>query len=227
MTGDGAEEMSMNLLAVARRISSAPLGAVDAYKQEIIQVLLAAAEAREPSARRHAMAVAHHSRRIAEQMGLEREHIRVIQCAALVHDIGKIGIPERILNKPSALTDDEFEIMQRHPRIGAEILGRVSMFAQEAPLVLHHHERFDGQGYPVRLCGGDIPLGARIISVADALDVMLTPRCYKPAYAMNTARNELIEQSGRQFDGDVVDAALAWLSAMVRDPQAVALSSGD
>lgn len=182
-----------------------------AVKREAVQLLLAAADCRENSASRHARTVQRVSRVLARRMGLSADEIKVIAGAAIVHDIGKIAIPERILNKPAALTDAEFAIMKRHPVIGAEILATSTAFDDELPLVRHHHERVDGRGYPDGLFGNGIPIGARVLAVADALDVMLSPRLYKKAFTMDRAVHELRIGRDRQFDGQVVDAALQWL----------------
>ena len=182
-----------------------------AVKREAVQLLLAAADSRENSASRHARTVQRVSRVIARRIGLGEDEVNVITGAAIVHDIGKIAIPERILNKPAALTDAEFDIMKRHPVIGAEILATSSAFDEELPRVRHHHERVDGRGYPDGLFGEGIPIGARILAVADALDVMLSPRLYKNAFTMDRAVHELRIGRDRQFDGRVVDATLQWL----------------
>lgn len=180
-------------------------------KREAVQLLLAAADSRENSASRHARTVQRVSRVVASRMGLSADQVNVVAGAAIVHDIGKIAIPERILNKPAPLTNAEFAIMKRHPVIGAEILATSAAFDDELPLVRHHHERVDGRGYPDGLFGEGIPIGARILAVADALDVMLSPRLYKNAFTMDRAVHELRAGRNRQFDQRVVDATLQWL----------------
>lgn len=182
-----------------------------AVKREAVQLLLAAADSRENSASRHARTVQRVSRVVASRMGLSADEVNVVAGAAIVHDIGKIAIPERILNKPAPLTNAEFATMKRHPVIGAEILATSAVFHDELPLVRHHHERVDGRGYPDGLFGEGIPIGARILAVADALDVMLSPRLYKNAFTMDRAVHELRAGRNRQFDRRVVDATLQWL----------------
>src|SRR5262249_49551644 len=146
-----------------------------------------------------------------ETMRLTRAQTRIVHTAALLHDIGKVGIPDAILNKPGCLTADEFAVMKRHSEIGATILQPISSLADEATLVLHHHEWFDGNGYPGGLKGGTIPLGARIVHVADSLDAMLTPRAYRPGLDDRRVIAELERGLGRQFDPVVGHAALDWL----------------
>jgi len=126
----------------------------------------------------------------------------------LLHDIGKIGIDGAILNKAGRLTDEEFEIIRRHPDIAANILGSLEFLAEVVPLVRHHHEHFAGGGYPLGLAGTQIPLGARIIPVADAFNAMTSDRPYRASLAREVAIQELIRHSGTQFDPEVVDAFL-------------------
>ena len=214
----------MDQLRTVRSLAGAPTGLAAATKRLVIKTLVESATRQEPDARRHARTVRRYSACIARQLGLDGESIGVIKNAAMVHDVGKIGIDGRILNKPGRLTADEVTVVRRHPRIGADMLACCGLFEGEAPLVLHHHERFDGQGYPDRLCGEHVPLGARVLGVADALDAMLTPRSYKPAFTIARARHELMVESHRQFDPAVVDAALLWLADTPLDATTVPAS---
>jgi HD-GYP domain-containing protein (c-di-GMP phosphodiesterase class II) len=124
---------------------------------------------------------------------------------AYLHDIGKIAIPDAILLKPAKLSPEEMSVMWAHPYIGYEFVGRISFLAEAAEIVLTHHERFDGSGYPQRLMGDDIPLGARIFAVADTLDAMTSDRPYRRALPFSAAREEIRQQSGRQFEPRVVE----------------------
>lgn len=144
---------------------------------------------------------------------MKSSEIDTIRAAALLHDVGKIGVPDALLTKPGPLTDDEYAVVKRHPETALAILGHISFLASERPLILHHHERFDGDGYPDGLSGEQIPLGARVLAVADAIDAMFSPRCYKPAFDRRQVRGELMACAGKQFDPNVTEIALDWLDA--------------
>jgi len=178
---------------------------------ESTRAMVAAVDARDPYTRAHSVSVAAYAVAIGRRMGLSAEAVESLRKAALLHDVGKIGVPDAILTKPGPLTPDEFAAVKRHPEIAIEILGHLSVLADQLPLILHHHERYDGRGYPSGLVGEGIPIGARILAVADALDTMLSQRTYKPAYNVDQVRAELIACSGRQFDPAVVQATLALL----------------
>ncbi len=140
-------------------------------------------------------------------MRLSDADIEEIRLAGILHDIGKIGVPESVLNKPTLLTADEYEIMKTHAALGAKILEPLKVRAIES-IVRHHHESFDGQGYPDNLKGEQIPIGARIIAVADAFDAMVSTRPYRKARTDEDAMAELRRCRGTQFDPMVVDAFL-------------------
>jgi putative nucleotidyltransferase with HDIG domain len=178
---------------------------------ESTRAMVAAVDARDPYTRVHSVSVAAYAVAIARRMGLSAAAVESLHNAALLHDVGKIGVPDAILTKPGPLTAEEFNTVKRHPEIAIEILGHLSVLADQLPLILHHHERYDGRGYPAGLVGEKIPLGARILAVADALDTMLSQRTYKPAYNVDQVRAELIACSGRQFDPAIVQATLAIL----------------
>ncbi len=191
---------------------------------ESTEALIAAVEAKDPYTKRHSLHVANYAAAIAEQLDLEGDLIQVIETAAILHDIGKIGIPDHILTKTDALTDDEFSLIRLHPAMAVQILQRVSFLRAELPMILHHHERWDGQGYPEGLSGEAIPLGARILHVADSIEAMLARRSYKDSYSVARVIDELERGRETQFDPRVVDAALKWLDAK---PEALVLSSDD
>ncbi len=178
---------------------------------ESTRALVAAVDAKDPYTHAHSVTVASYAEAIGRQMELPARTIETVRAAALLHDIGKIGVPDAILTKPGPLDEAEFTLVMRHPEKALEILGHVSFLREERPLILHHHEHFDGTGYPAGLAGERIPLGARILAVADALETMLSARSYKGPYSMKQVRNELIAGAGSQFDPDVVDATLRWL----------------
>ena len=153
----------------------------------------------------HGVDVAVLSIRIAHELGLSELRLTRLARAALLHDIGKQHVPVEILAKPGKLTVDEWEIVQRHPMTGHRTLVDAGLL-EEARIVLHHHERMDGRGYPTGRAGEDIPLESRILAVADAYDAMTSHRPYRPAMSPATAVRELRACSGSQFDGDCVEA---------------------
>ena len=157
-----------------------------------------------------------HSRRVREiavrignEIGLSREELEILSHAALFHDIGKIAVPDAILMKPGDLTKSERAVMQIHPEEGAEIVGRLGFLADAVPAIRHHHENFDGTGYPAGLAELEIPLGARIIHVADALDAMMNARVYRSGRSLENTLEELRRRSGTQFCPRCVEAAIA------------------
>lgn len=173
-----------------------------------IEVLATAIDAKDPYTQGHSRRVTQYSVAIAEQMGLAQTEIENIRYAGLLHDVGKIGIKDSIIRKPGRLTDEEYAIIKMHPSIGARILRPVDFLADKIPGVLHHHEYYDGRGYPDHLIGTDIPLAGRIICVADAFDAMTTNRPYRKGLSVNTVIAELKKFSGKQFDPECVQAFL-------------------
>jgi len=171
-----------------------------------VKALAAAVDARDPYTRSHSARVSALSRIIAVEMGLSPDEIRRVQLSALLHDIGKIGIPDAILNKPAALTAEEWVIMKTHAPLGASILAAVEPLADLVPIVHAHHERFDGTGYPDGAAGDDVPLAAYIVSAADAYEVIVSKRAYKSAQSIDFAVSELLRCSGTQFHPAVVEA---------------------
>ena len=152
----------------------------------------------------HSTRLAEWAVRIARELGIEENCWANVEAAALLHDIGKIGVPDAILKKPGPLSDDERALMNRHPEYGWAIQRLFPSLAQTSLLTLHHHERYDGKGYPAGLCASEIPLGARIISVIDAFDAMISNRPYRLGLPYDEAIRCLIQSSGIQFDPAVV-----------------------
>lgn len=181
--------------------------------QRTIETLATAVDRRDPYTYRHSERVATFSEMIAQQMGLDITATETVVRAAKVHDLGKIGIESAILLKPSALDDAEWKVMKEHPRIGADIVGQLSIYEQVRDLVAYHQERYDGKGYPYGLAGEKLPPGARIIAVADAFDAMTSDRPYRKAMPTSVALARLREGSGTQFDPAVVDAFVAAVEA--------------
>jgi putative two-component system response regulator len=129
----------------------------------------------------------------------------VLEGGSLLHDIGKIGIPERILNKPSRLTDEEYSIVKMHPAAGERIVTHIELFEPYRPIIRNHHERFDGKGYPDGISGNRIPLNVKIVTLADAFDAMTSSRAYRAALPTEIAVEEIKLCSGAQFDPEIVD----------------------
>jgi len=175
---------------------------------EVNMALANAIEAKDSYTRGHSERLAKLAGACAERMGLSRDEAAAVRLGAILHDVGKIGIPDRILRQSMALTEDEMAWMRRHPQIGADIIGPVEGLHHVAPLIRHHHEKFDGTGYPKGLKGEDIPLGSRIISVADAFEAMVADRIYRPSLGLNKALEEIKTGRGSHFDPRVVDAFL-------------------
>ncbi len=186
-----------------------------------IGALAAAVDAKDPYTFGHSNEVTIHAVKIAEALGLDADDVQTIRIAATLHDIGKIGIDGAILLKPGKLTAEEREIINRHPAIGADILAPLDFLRDTVPLVLFHHERFGGGGYPSGISGEAIPFGARIISVADSFNAMVSDRPYREGLSLEAAMRELRENSGSQFDPVVVDAFLKLLNegAVSRRPE--------
>ncbi len=161
---------------------------------------------RDPYTGQHSKSVAEHSVRIARQMHLAESEVELIRLAARVHDLGKIAVPDEVLHKQGRLTDEEFAIMKLHPATGAEILAKFPEYRRGRELVLAHHERIDGRGYPRGLAGDAIPLGARVIAVSDSWDAMTSNRPYRTALDPHVAMAELLRGRGIQWDATVVDA---------------------
>ncbi|KAA0222477.1 MAG: HD domain-containing protein [Phycisphaerae bacterium] len=184
---------------------------LQAQIEQTTAALIAAVEAKDPFTSQHSHTVARYAAVLGERLGLTPTQLAVLQQAATLHDVGKIGIPDAILCKPGPLTDEEFTVVQRHPEAALEILNPLSSLRAALPVILHHHERFDGRGYPAGLSGDRIPIGARILAVADAVDAMRSRRCYKAPYPVGRVIGELRRGAGFQFDPRVAGAAIRWL----------------
>jgi putative nucleotidyltransferase with HDIG domain len=173
-----------------------------------IRALAAAIDAKDPYTRGHSERVARYSSQVAKEMGLSPEDVRRVRLSALLHDVGKIGIDDRILRKPTALTEEEFEIMKSHPVKGAAIMEAIPQLRDVIPGMKHHHERWEGGGYPDGLAGEEIPLQARIVSVADTFDAMTTTRPYQRAMDIRFVFQRLRDLAGNRFDPSIVEALI-------------------
>lgn len=197
------------LLFGARQLYSTNVR-LEKANQELLEVMVAAIELRDPYTSGHSHRVAAFSVTIGRAIGLPMRQIERLRVAALLHDVGKIDQRfAAILQKPGRLTDDERGIIELHPVISAELISRVSGLADIVPSVRHHHERWDGNGYPDRKAGDAIPQFARIITFADTVDAMTTDRPYRRALGLAEVRAELLRNRGRQFDPEICDRLLA------------------
>ncbi|HEX2234650.1 MAG TPA: HD-GYP domain-containing protein [Actinomycetota bacterium] len=185
--------------AHARIVLAAKL---DEHYTKTIEALVSALEARDPYTQAHAGRIRDTSMALAVALRLPRDERRAVKLGSILHDVGKIGISDSILLKPGALTDGEWDVMRSHPEIGERMLQGIDFLSSALPIVRHHHERWDGGGYPDGVRGPDIPVGARIVAVCDAFDAMTSTRPYRPAMPLGAACEELMRGAGRQFDPD-------------------------
>ena len=173
---------------------------------ETIEKLSDVIDRRDPATEQHSQRVARYAGMICEQLALPADFAEITVSAARVHDLGKVAVPDAILFKAGKLSDEEWTVVKRHPVEGAELLDSIETYRMGTRLIRHHHERWDGRGYPDGLAGEDIPLGARIIAVADAFDVMTSVRTYSRPVDTVTALDELSRKAGTQFDPEIVAA---------------------
>jgi len=191
---------------------------------QFVEVMARALDARDPYTAGHSIRVGAFARAIAIEMGLSEPEAETVRIAAEMHDIGKIGIPDAILQKPGQLTQEEYGLIKLHPQIGRKILEKSGPFAKLLAAVELHHENHDGSGYPYGLAGEAIPLEARIVHVADAFDAMVTHRSFRKARPVAEALEELRRNAGTQFDPAVIEAFLRRLRK--GGPETIVLSSG-
>ncbi|MBR5590105.1 MAG: HD domain-containing protein, partial [Anaerotignum sp.] len=170
-----------------------------------IYALTAAIDTKDHYTFSHSKNVADYATKLATAYGLNKESVAIIEEAALLHDIGKIGIPEHILNKPGRLSAEEYEVMKQHVENSIGIIRHLPSLDYVIPAVIGHHERWDGRGYPRRISGEDIPLSARILCIADSFDAMVSKRSYKDAYDTEHALNVVRSEVGRQFDPQLAE----------------------
>jgi diguanylate cyclase (GGDEF)-like protein len=178
---------------------------------DVIAALASALQERDRYTGEHSESVVDLTARVGEALGLDGEEISRVRTAALLHDIGKVGVPDEVLHKPGSLTEREWEIMRQHPAIGERILRAIPGLGDVARIVRHEHERWDGKGYPDQLAGADIPVGSRIILACDAYHAMTSDRPYRKAMEHAEAMTELTANAGIQFDPEVVEALVGYL----------------
>lgn len=197
------QELTHRILRLQQRVRRA--------HADSVMAMVAAVEARDPYTEQHSIHVAAYAEELARRAGFSTSQIEIITLAALLHDVGKIALPDSILKKPGPLTTDEFEHVKLHPQFGVSILKPLEFLDEELTLILCHHEWFNGSGYPHGLAGNAIPIGARVVQVADCIDAMLSPRSYRHARTIPETILELQRCRGTQFDPNLAVLAIEWL----------------
>jgi putative nucleotidyltransferase with HDIG domain len=178
----------------------------DTQLEGIVKGVIATLELKDPYTKGHSERVAHYSQILAKELGgFTRQELKTFYYACLLHDVGKVNIPDHILMKPSKLTDEEYEIIKMHPVVGAEALKDIDALKKGIDVILYHHERWDGKGYPKQLKGTEIPILARVIAIADAFDAMTSSRSYRSALSPEEAYKRIVESKGSQFDPQLVE----------------------
>lgn len=224
LVGSGAAERELELVVernLARHAAHASrtqrVSAQLRHSYEtVLDALLTALDTRNPETQAHTETVTALAMLLAQEMGLSREQRYHLERGALLHDIGKIGVPDRILLKRGPLTEEEWAEMRSHPEIGFRMCARIDFLKGAAQIVLHHHERWDGGGYPDGLRKDSVPLGARVLAVSDAWEAMTGRRPYRPRMSLEQARAEIERGSGSQFDPEVVSAFLRIADSRLR-----------
>src|SRR5213592_3653966 len=185
-----------------------------------IEALARAIDAKDQTTQMHIRRVQIYAAGLAQAAGLSEADIQGVKTAALLHDIGKLAVPEHILSKPGPLTQEEFQKIRIHPKVGAEIISKVPFPYPVAPLILSHHERWDGKGYPAGLKGEEIPLGARILSVVDYFDALMAERPYHKAMSLDAALGLLRQESGKALDPRVVQTFIDMYPSLTAEAEA-------
>jgi len=202
-------------LANAAQIAGSELERIRLYRElkgmfiNSVRAFVSAIDAKDAYTHGHSERVTGYAVKIAKALGWKGEQLDTLQMSAILHDVGKIGVPEAILSKPASLTAEEFTLIMRHPEIGARIIGEIPQLKHTLSGILFHHERYDGKGYPKKLSGADIPVLGRLIAVADAYDAMTSDRPYRKGLKTEQALQELVTHSGKQFDPEFVSAFIS------------------
>lgn len=223
-TGEKAVQAALRRYLTARRTGRGGNGPIEEVFQKF--------EMKRYETMRHSQRVAAYARRFGEELGLAEGALDRLELGSLLHDIGKIGIPRNVLMKAGKLNEEEWRVMREHPTIGHRLLAGFEDLQVEANIILAHHERFDGGGYPLALSGKEIPLGARIFSIVDTFDAITSDRPYRAGQSMAIARAEIERMGGLQFDPDLMnvflgipESQLAWIRARFPDEADVAVSA--
>ncbi|MFH1767718.1 MAG: HD domain-containing phosphohydrolase [Candidatus Omnitrophota bacterium] len=178
---------------------------------DILITLVSITEAKSSYLKGHSERVSQLSKGIGIKIGLKRDNLEVLEFSGIIHDLGKVGVKDAILDKDGKLTDEEWESIKQHPVIGSDVINKMRLFRLEEPIVRSHHERFDGKGYPDGLKGHNIPLGSRIIALADSFDAMVSKRPYRSSLTEDQAVDEIKRNSGTQFDPEIASVFLNFL----------------
>ncbi len=208
LLGSNFNNMASNIEALVRKLKKALRQNQELFL-ETIRTLAAAIDAKDPYTHGHSERVSSYSMAVSRHLELNQEEVFRVHIAAILHDVGKLGVRESILNKPGGLSDEEFEVMRQHPSIGAQIMSPIRMLKDIIPGIRNHHETWDGTGYPDSLKGEQIPMVARIIGVADTFDAMTTTRPYQQAMTLDYVLAKMRSMSGSRFDPVVVEAFMA------------------
>ncbi len=190
---------------------------LELMNEEVVNMLAMAIDAKDRYTNGHSIRVASYSEALAKEIEMPEEEIKVLKREAMVHDIGKIGIPDAVLNNPGELSEEEFKILESHTTIGARILEKASGMEGARDVAEFHHERYDGKGYPKGLKGNEIPFHARIVSIADAYDAMNSDRIYRKSLKPSSIRSELVKGRGTQFDPELLNAFLKLFNRGILD----------
>lgn len=180
----------------------------DDIYHDIIKSMIAALEAKDLYTSGHSTRVAEMAYNLGEVLGLTKEELKLMHTAGDLHDIGKIGVPDNVLNKPDKLEAEEWELMKKHCDIGYNILSKAKTFEDISEIVLHHHERWDGKGYPKGLKAEEIPFGARILAVCDSIDAMKSDRPYRKSISDEICKNEISKNQGKMYDSQIAECML-------------------
>jgi putative nucleotidyltransferase with HDIG domain len=210
--GSNFNDMAGNIEALVRRLRQALRQNQELFL-ETIRTLAAAIDAKDPYTRGHSERVSSYSMAIARHLGLAQDEVFRLRIASILHDVGKLGIRDGILNKPGGLSEEEFAVMRQHPDIGAQIMSSIKTLKDIIPGIRNHHETWDGKGYPDRIAGEQIPMVARIIGVADTFDAMTTNRPYQEAMTLEFVVGKMRDMSGTRFDPKVIEAFLTAVEA--------------
>jgi putative two-component system response regulator len=199
-----SESLTRTINSRLLRTAEVKIAHIDQAYLETVEVLANAVEGRDRYTRGHIERVTTYSLWMAEELRWPSENLRILQFGSRLHDIGKIIVPDQILNKPGQLNPEEWDLMKKHPIAGAKILQKISHLEEAIPYIHYHHEKWNGEGYPEGLRGREIPLGARILALADVFDAMTTVRPYRPAQSREMVLDFIVAESGKHFDPDLV-----------------------
>jgi len=218
-----AKRTGGNRLYLSSKILSEPLAEAGIYARRnglsAVYALVSTVEARDSYTYGHSRKVNNYAVALAEAIGLSPDDVSKVSSAALLHDIGKIGIPDKVLNKKGKLSREDWEAIKSHPRLGANIVGNVPNLVPCVSIILYHHERWDGSGYPEGLKGEQIPIEARILAIADSFEAMTSARTYRPALSLEEVLRELRQGAGGQFDPKLVEVFIGIIEAGLPEKQ--------